>query len=151
MAVFSPRTFWLPVMLATLVAAFFGALLGRRGRELEHLLRERDRLASENAELERENARLRALRNALLTSPSAIERVAREDYGFAAPGERVEEFDPSTVPEPGAAAPAPPRPRWLQALCWQHFPVALPAAVFALTAVILMVWNAAASARSSPG
>ncbi len=149
MGVFSTRSFWLPLMLATLVAAFFGALLGRQGRQLEVLLRQRDRLAAENDELERDNGRLKAERNALLTYPSAIERVAREEYGFAAPGERVEEFDSSAVPAPRSTGSEPATPTWLQALCWRHFPVALPAAVFALTALILVLWNVASPTRTA--
>ncbi len=133
----------MPLLLATLIAAFFGALLARRGRELEGLLVEQARLRREIAGLERQNARLKAERDALLNSPEAIERVAREDYGFAAPGESADAFE-SSLPEP---APAPlrvtPPSLWALAISWRRVSLLLPAAAFVVTALILAAWNLA--------
>ncbi|KPK61728.1 MAG: hypothetical protein AMK73_07890 [Planctomycetes bacterium SM23_32] len=147
MRIFTARSFWLPVLLATLAAALFGAVLARRGRQLERALEEQARLEAGLQELEELNARSRAERDALLSSPEAIERVAREDYGFAAPGEQVSEF------ASGAGAAIRPRRRpphdvspWQKVLMWRQLPLAVPAAAFVLTALICASANA--SARS---
>jgi len=87
--VFSLRSFWLPVLLVTLVVAAFGAVLGRHGRQLRAMLAQQGVLTEELSRLRSENARLRAERDALLSSVGAAERVAREDFGFAGPGEKV--------------------------------------------------------------
>jgi len=150
MGVFSTRSFWIPLLLATLVAAFFGAVLARRGRGLRDLLAERARLQAEIQRLNRQNQRLRAQRDALLSSPEAIERVAREEYGFAAPGEIVDEFE--------SDAPAAPPPRasvgegspWTRMLSRRDAAMILPAATFIVTAVVLALWNLAAAAVRRP-
>ncbi len=149
MGVFSARSFWLPVLLATLVAAFFGAVLARRGRTLERLIREQKRLEARLSEMEAENARLRAERDALLSSPEAIERVAREEYGFSAPGERVEEY--TGLPRPAAPAAAEPVPSWAAALGLRVFPVLLAGAVFVFSALVVALWNALWPAPGASG
>ncbi|MFO8008019.1 MAG: septum formation initiator family protein [Candidatus Brocadiia bacterium] len=150
MGVFSARSFWLPVLLATLVAAFFGAVLARRGRTLERLLREQKRLEARMRQMEAENARLRAERDALLSSPEAVERVAREDYGFSAPGEQVEEYPglPRATEVPLAPEPV---PLWASAFGSRAFPVLLAGAVFVLSALLAALWNALRPASETPG
>ncbi|MCD6416182.1 MAG: septum formation initiator family protein [Planctomycetes bacterium] len=143
MGIFSARSFWLPLLTATLVASLFGAVLARRGRQLERLLRSETSLENQLAALNLENARLKAERDALLSSPQAIERVAREEYGFTAPGEKVEPFStPAQRPAGEASEPAR-RELWLRLLSWQALPIVTPAATFALMAALLAVWNAA--------
>ncbi|MFO7955576.1 MAG: septum formation initiator family protein [Candidatus Brocadiia bacterium] len=141
MRVFSTRSFWLPLLFATLVAAFFGALLARRGRVLNELAQREADLRARVAELERQNEQLRAQRDALLNSPEAIERAAREEYGFTAPGEQVTEFDPP--PRRGTRSTAEPEgpPKWARVFAWHGFPFAVPACVFVLSAVVLTIWN----------
>ncbi|MFW6119224.1 MAG: FtsB family cell division protein [Planctomycetota bacterium] len=141
MRVFSTRSFWLPLLIATLVAAFFGALLARRGRVLNELTQREADLRARVAELERESQRLRAQRDALLNSPEAIERAAREEYGFTAPDEQVTEFDPP--PRRGTRSTAQPEgaPDWTRVFAWHGFPFALPACVFVLSAILLTIWN----------
>jgi cell division protein FtsB len=80
-------------MLASVIALLalvVGSLFGDRG--ILHLVSERekaDRLAREVEELRSENARLAAEIEALASDPLAIERLAREELGLAAPGETV--------------------------------------------------------------
>jgi len=140
MRVLSLRSFWLPVLLTTLVAAFFGALLARRGRDWNELLAQKAALKAELADLLEENARLRSQRDQLLSSPEAIERVAREEYGFAAPGERIEPVHARPVAR--AAAPRPRAPGRFAWLTWERVPILLTLSVFAVTAFVFAVLNA---------
>ena len=147
--VFSLRSFWLPVLLVTLVVAAFGAVLGRHGRQLRAMLAKQGVLTDELARLRSENARLRAERDALLSSAGSAERVAREDFGFAGPGEKVSDFQasadarvrPSGGPESGPSA-------WQKALMWPGLPRVLPATAFVVTAVVFGLLNAVSAARA---
>jgi cell division protein FtsB len=138
MRVFSLRGFWLPVMLTTLVAALFGALLAHRGRDLARLEAELIRLDRDLAMLKQENLKLKRQRDALLSSPEAIERIGREDYGLASPGEHVVSVAPERV--------APQRPRGGTALWgrvpWRDVPLQLTASVFILAAIVFALINA---------
>ncbi len=147
MDVFSSRSFWLPVLLTTLVAALMGAILARRGHQLERMQIEEARRKARLERLELQNERLRAERDALLSSPEAIERVAREDYGFAAPGEEVSQFEP--VPARRRAGPTPQvsGSTWERALTWRHLSVGVPAAAFVVTALLFGALNALAARR----
>jgi cell division protein FtsB len=87
--------------IIALVALIVGALFGDRG--LLHLIDQRHRaeaLAREVEELEGENAHLVTEIAALRTDPRAIERLAREELGFARPGETV-----FLVRDPAPSAP----------------------------------------------
>jgi cell division protein FtsB len=87
--------------IIALVALIVGALFGDRG--LLHLIDQRHRaeaLAGEVEELEAENAHLVTEIAALRTDPRAIERLAREELGFARPGETV-----FLVRDPAPSAP----------------------------------------------
>jgi cell division protein FtsB len=150
MGLFTARSFWLPVLLSTLVAAFFGALLARRGRELERALAEEARLEAELRGLEEQTARARTQRDALLSSPEAIERVAREEYGFAAPGEQVTVF-PTGGARPPARRPAVAgRSAWDRLLMWRQLPLVVPLAVFLLAALVVAAANASAGEDAPP-
>ncbi len=147
MEIFSARSFWLPVMTVTLVAALFGSILARSGRELRRMLAEQATLERELAALVAENETLRAERDALLSSPEAAERLAREDYGFTAPGEQVTEFEADVA---RAAKPAPEVlrvSRWQKTLMWPGLPRALPASAFVITAVVFALLNVASGVR----
>jgi len=147
MRVFSTRSFWFPVLVVTLVAALLGSALGRQGRQLRCALAERAALEAKLASLKATNGELRAQRDALLCSPEAAERVAREEYGFAAPGERVEKFQPpaGTVDRraPLRISVSP----WERVLMWRELPRVMPAAVFVVTALVFGVANAVAASR----
>jgi cell division protein FtsB len=87
--------------IIALVALIVGALFGDRG--LLHLIDQRHRaeaLAREVEELGAENAHLVTEIAALRTDPRAIERLAREELGFARPGETV-----FLVRDPAPSAP----------------------------------------------
>jgi cell division protein FtsB len=87
--------------IIALVALIVGALFGDRG--LLHLIDQRHRaeaLAREVEELQAENAQLVTEIAALRTDPRAIERLAREELGFARPGETV-----FLVRDPAPSAP----------------------------------------------
>ena len=149
MRVFSARSFWLPVLLTTLVAAFFGAVLGRGGRALDRMIARQAVLESRAVRLEGQNRLARAERDALMSSPEAIEQVARVEYGFAAPGEQVTEFESAGARPRPRRRPAPVAPLWQKVLTWQHLPLALPAAAFVLAGVGVALANAAGRERAS--
>lgn len=145
--VFSARSFWLPVLLTTLVTAFFGALLARGGRALDSMLVRQEQMEAKLLRLEAEVRVARAERDALMSSPEAIERVARVDYGFVGPGEQVTEFgNPSPRPRHVRPSEAP-APTWQRVLTWRFLPLALPAAAFVLAGAIVALSNAVALAR----
>jgi cell division protein FtsB len=147
MDVFSSRSFWLPVLLTTLMAALMGAILARRGRQLAQMQIQEARLEARVARLERQNERLRAERDALLSSPEAIERVAREDYGFAAPGEEVSEFEPAAARRRAGPTPRVGGSPWERALTWRHLSVVVPAAAFVVMALLFGALNLLAARR----
>jgi cell division protein FtsB len=153
MRVFSLRAFWLPVLLTTLMAAFFGAVLGRQARVIEGTLAWQLRLERELSIARAATQRVIAERNALLSSPEAIERVAREELGFVVPGEKVTAYSPTTRP---------PAPRFVSSirltrleklLLSPQLPLALPAAVFLASAVVFAAFNACrpSDGRGRPG
>ncbi len=139
MRAISLRSFWLPVMLMTLIAAFFGALLAHRGRELDKLQAEKATLQARLGDLEEQNARLRTQREQLLSSPEAIERVAREDYGFTAPGEKVQAVSPRPAARPVTAV-ASARPKF-PAVLFERVSIALPLSAFVVTAFVFALVN----------
>jgi len=148
MQVFSARTFWLPVLLSTLVAAFFGAVLARRGRALERMLSDRALLEARLARLEAENDLLRAERDELLSSPGAIERAARKEYGLTAPGEEVVDFDarpPVLRVDPARRTALSPAEK---VLTWPGLSLAVPAVVFLATSVLCVALNLAGARRT---
>jgi len=137
-------------MAATVAALFVGGLLGWRGRHLARMLSEQARLESQLAQLRQQNEQARNERRALLSSPEAIEMVAREDYGFAAPGEKVTEF-----PAPRGPVRAYPHqkvqvPLWQKVLMSPLLPLAVPAVVFVVTAFVLRRLDAASAAQAGP-
>jgi len=125
------------VLLTTLAATLVGGILAWRGRQLADMLDEQGQLESQLARLNSQNAQARAERNALLSSPEAIEGVAREEYGFAAPGEKVTEFAALPVSlraeRPAKVIVA----GWQKVLMWPFLPLALPATVFLVTTFVL--------------
>lgn len=133
------KPFWRSVLLTTLAAGVVGLLLGWRGWQLRRMVNEQSAVLSQLAVLREQNERLRAQRDALLSSAEAIEMVARQDYGFAAPGEKVTEFSSRPgVPRRGG----PPRvevrvPPWQRVLMSPLLPLAVPAAAFVIAFVVL--------------
>ncbi len=93
------------VTVAALLAAGYYGLFGG-GYTMMELRQMRARVADQAAEVEELRAELDSLRvwgDSLVASPWAIERVARQRYGFVRPGELLVRF----VDLNGAGAPAP--------------------------------------------
>jgi len=129
-------SFWLPVAFLTAVAGAFGFWLAGVRAELSRLRAEEATLRGELLALRRRHAELREERRRLLTDPAAIERIARERYGFAAPGERrlaVELGAPRAAPSGAVRMPESP---WDRLLGWGAYPWAVPAGVLVLSAVV---------------
>ena len=139
MQAISFRSFWLPVLLMTLIGAFFGAVLSHRGNEWDKLVAEKAHLQAQLGDMEEQNAHLKAQRDQLLSSPEAIERVAREDYGFSAPGEKVDTVHPRPVARP-LPVPAQSHGRF-PALVWGRMFIVLPLAVFVVTSFVFALLN----------
>lgn len=141
---FSLSNYWLPVLLTTLVAAFFGAVLGRQARVIEGTLAWQLELERELAEARWATRRVVAERDALLSSPEAIERAAREDLGFVAPGEQVVRYESAVASRAAPFEPSVRLTRLERALLSPRLPLVLPASVFLASAVIFAVFNACA-------
>jgi len=130
-------SFWLPLTIVTLAAFGFGFLLADARAELFELRLREARLEAELASIRHEHAVLRQQRRRLLSDPAAIERVARERYGFAAPGEVSMPFERRQEPV-AAAAPVPvPQDRWDRLLGRGGYPWAVPACAFVVSVVVL--------------
>lgn len=69
--------------------------------------RDAHELSRRIAAIRAENADLRARAEALRTDPAAIERVARENLGFARPDELVVTGRPSADRQPASRPPSP--------------------------------------------
>jgi len=136
------RSFWVPVLLTTLVAALFGAVLARRGRQLEAMLIEEARMQARLEALKAKNEQARAERDALLSSPEAVEAIARQEYGFATPGEKVAPYDGHAggfAPMPAAVIRA---SAWQRVLMWRLLPLLVTGLAFAVTALVFALLRA---------
>jgi cell division protein FtsB len=100
-------------------AIFFALAFGGKALEGYRLYRYNEQLRAEIAELERKQEELRA-RATYVQSPEYVERVAREEYRWVRPGDKL--FIPVYRSQP--AAPAPPAP---QAPAGQEMPNAASA------------------------
>ena len=139
----SARDFWQPLLLVTLVAAVWGAMLGRGAREHVALLRAEAGLRADLMSLRAQNARLRAERRELSSDLVAIERAAREDMVLTVPGEELAGERPATCA--ADAQPCLPRLSWGESMLLRRdLATAVPAVVFAVSALLLLLWNAAA-------
>jgi len=88
------RRQWLTLILASLLGAL--GLNGARGPagafDLMDLARHRTRLIAENERLKAENAHLEAQASRLRTDEAYVQRVIREELGYARPDEFVYRF-----------------------------------------------------------
>jgi cell division protein FtsB len=133
------ESFLLPVVIVTLAAVVMAIPLQVRRAKLAAL---RERQESQLNRLRRLKERKESLmdrRRRLLSEPAAIERVAREDYGFAAPGEFAVPADtsrPQPEPPPKITLPT---GRWDRVLGNGNYPWIIPAAAFLFTALLMGV------------
>ena len=75
-----------------------GYIASRRQRkELQSLQQKIQRIKAENEQLDREN-------HALKSNPAAVERLAREQYGLARPGEKI--YSLPSKPAPATLTPS---------------------------------------------
>lgn len=162
MGIISPRSFWLPVFVTTLVVALFGSLLERGEHDHGRLLVEQARVERELEILREENRRLQTERHELLSQLSAVERAAREELGLKAPGETVmpaaEGYAPSQKRQIGVSVtpdtPSAGRLLGQPQLAWRLTLVALAASALFFLGLNLAVaaWRyGAPSACESPG
>jgi cell division protein FtsB len=95
------RLGWVLLMLFFLAAIILDAFFSESGMiRIWELERRHLELSREVRELERHNLELEALIEALRNDPEAIERVAREELGYARPGEEIYLFPPEKEDAP---------------------------------------------------
>ena len=149
MGFWARRSFWFPLIVVTLSAAALSFVIARRRGELAALKQKQASLEVQLASLRQQNASLRRERTQLLCDAAAVERVARDHYGFLAPGEIAVSFAPPRQP----AAPAAPAlrsvDRWDHVLGCGEFPWKLPLAVCALSAVVLGALDVISASRKA--
>jgi cell division protein FtsB len=145
MNIISARSFWLPVMVTTLVATFFGALMERESRRYLRLLGEQARLEHELQQVRTQNRQLRTERTEMLTDLGAVERAAREELNLVAPGEHIIVAD--DVPPPEPAPPALPQPDpFVAEAARPEFTERVMLGALAGSAALFLLWNIAAAA-----
>lgn len=145
---FITRTsFWVPLVVVTVAAVGFSFMLAGHRAESTALRQKEVALRTRLRGLEQQNAALREERNLLLTDVAAIERVAREEYGFAAPGEMFAPFDVQRGPAATAALAAAPQDACERVLGTGRFPWAVPLVVFFVSAAVLAALECAPGLR----
>jgi len=133
----SPRSFWVPLVAATLAAVVFSVVLARGQAELSELKAREAALRPELRALQLRHAALWDERRWLLSEPAAIERVAREEYGFAAPGEISLSFEREPAPPVIVGSIPCPEAWWERLLGRGGYLLVMPAGVFLLSVVVL--------------
>ena len=132
------REFWIPLIVVTAVACVLSNMIAQRRADLYELKLRHARLEAELAEALEVNEQLRAERRALLRSPEYVERVAREDYGYTAPGEVLANVDVPKAEENTVVIDLPDK-FWDRLMGWGGFPWRIPVAVFLISFIIFMV------------
>ncbi|MFP4026669.1 MAG: FtsB family cell division protein [Candidatus Brocadiia bacterium] len=128
-----------PLLLVTVIAVGAGFGIGERGSALHSLRREQERTYSKLAHLENCSRQLLDERIRLLTDPKAIERVARQEYGYTGEGELAVDytsFSKTRGTEPFVRL----RPQpWSEFLGDGSYPWQIPLSVFMISLVVLGV------------
>lgn len=148
MKIISARSFWVPVMLTTLVATFFAAVLQRQGRSYVELRRTESRLEQRLAALKEENRRLRIERTELLTDLGAVERAARQELNLVVPGESVIVAEDVATP-PAPEAPPPMLGPVATAVMMPQFTRRAMLAALAGSAAVFLLWNLSAAVAAA--
>lgn len=139
--IFGVKSFWLPLLVLTALAAALSAVIASRRADLHELRRREVRVCSRLREVLGENLELRARRDALLSDPAYIERVAREEYGFCAPGEYLVPFKEDATKPSQTTVSSLPAERWDSILGRGQFPWRIPAVVFGASFIALACVN----------
>ncbi len=143
----SRKSFWLPLCVVTLASVAFSFTLMKRRAELFALRGAEAGLLTRLEEVSRQRAGLRDERDALLTDAGAIERVAREQYGFVAPGELVTPFEPSSSGASARPVVAVPSDGWERVLGRGGFPWMIPLGVCWVSLAVLTALECISGAR----
>ena len=141
------RSFWLPLIVVTLCAVGFAFVIGGRRGEMAAIKRKEASLEAELASAQERNAALERERQQLLWDPVAIERVARDQYGFLREGEVSVDADVPPRPVLAASQPVKGLDQWDRLLGEGQFPWRLPVIVFAISAVVLGTLDAIGAGR----
>jgi cell division protein FtsB len=130
------RSFWVPLALVTAISMLASLALMQRRAAIRDLRRRQAALARANERLDAENRAL-STRERLLMTDQDVEQVARDHYGFAAPQENVEAYQPPPERAAGATEPSREGDRWDRLLGSGGFPWRLPLMVFSVSAFVL--------------
>ena len=149
-SLFARQSFWLPLGIVTLAAALFGCMLAQRRAELVALREQEAALVVRLPALRRQNAALRDERDRLLTDVPAVERVAREQYGFVGPGEISTPFVSTREVSPAPAPTGPSGDAWDRVLGIGSLRWTVPLAVFLVSAMVFAALECVSSWRGSP-
>ena len=148
MSLVARKSFWMPLAIVTLVSVALSGMLAQRRAGLAALLQREAGLKTRLRALKLQNSALRDERDRLLTDVEAIERVAREQYGFAAPGEMFTPFVPRPKVAPTPASVAISCDAWDPVLGKGGFPWMVPLAVFMVSAVVFAALRCTSAGRA---
>ncbi len=154
MDVLAYKSSLLPLLVLVVAVILLGFPLADRRGELYEMRRRRAEARLMLRRLRAERSRLLSERKALLTRPSAIERVAREQYGLVAPGEYPVEIKmgiEKDAPSPSVTVPS---DGWDWLLGRGGYPWRLPLVVLCVGAILfalLELLRQSGSTRSIPG
>lgn len=137
MSVLSYSNSLLPLLVVCAVTALLGFPLAERRDELYEMRRRTVKAKKELDHLKAERDRLLDERRRLLTKASAIERVAREQYGFVAPGEYPVDIDTEIEKDAPKTSVDIPSDGWDWLLGRGGYPWRLPLVVLFAGAVVL--------------
>jgi hypothetical protein len=132
------KSFQTLLCVVAIGAVLAGIGIAQRRYQLANLYVRQGEMQLRLRELERRRFALRDERDRLLNDPRAIERVARDNYGFAAPGEQSNIV---WLPPRYRPAQRPPLPDtfWDQVFGWGGFPLLIPVVVVGVSLIALAV------------
>ncbi len=145
------RSFCVPLIVVTLAAFGFALVLGRSRAELFELRKRDAALVGTLRALSGERELLREERRRLLSEPAAVERVARDQYGFAAPGELSVPFEAEQGPRTRPVAMTNAESAWDRLLGRGAYPWLMTAGVFVVSAIVLAALELAPSRQRRQG
>jgi len=134
----SRRSFRVPLLIVCVASLVFSLMLAKRRAELAVLHLRQEAALTHVRDLGMKLDDIQDERMLLLSDAFTVERVARENYGFAARGEVVVPFTPTVKVEAPKLPPVRVRPdRWGCLLGDGGFPLVIPAIVFLLSFAFL--------------
>lgn len=143
-------SYWAPLAAVAVISLGLSAMAMERRADLAELQMQQVGAAVQILMMRARNQDLEAECRGLLTD-AYVERVARDSYGFAAPGERVSAFHWAPSPTRLFAGPLDLRDRWDWWLGRGEFPWRLPAMAFAVSALLLGLMECIEAPRRADG